>query len=62
MLNLVHSQQRSLVQPVLLPVGPLVPNKHSNYLLNKCGCEKERGRALRSNLAAFQEYLVKYQY
>lgn len=59
---MVHSQQGSLVQPVLLPVGPLVPNKHSNYLLNKCSCEKEQGSALRSNLAVFQEYLVKYQY
>lgn len=50
---------RSPVQPVFLPVGSLVPNKHSNYLLNKCSWEKGWGSPLCSNFAVLQEYLLK---
>ena len=49
---------RSPVQPVVLPVGSLMPNKHSNYLLNKCSWEKG-GSPLCSNFTVFQEYLLK---
>ena len=49
---------RSPVQPVS-PLGSLVPNEHSNYLLNKCSWEKGGGSPLCSNFTVFQEYLLK---